>query len=216
MLEKHLQNLYNNYLYASRTTRGKAFSPRKDFQKFDPKQAYYLKRICNLLDKYEHIKAEDYFAAPYLVYPDQDHFGLDFFAGMPAVKAFTILMKQKRELPPDSDYQIEKIAESLKFIAHFCMKKRIPLSEYTSYQTGITYDWMKHVKKHQVSLYTLMEFSDVYDKIGSIEGDERELFLGDSGKYYLGYKAKYLKSVKARHLVSEGVKKIKNVIESSR
>ena len=57
-----------------------------------------------------------------------------------------------------------------------------------------------------------MEFPEVFDKIASVPGDERELFLGDSGKYFLGYKSKYLKSVTARHLVCEGMKRIKIII----
>lgn len=210
-MDKYLQILYNTYLYTSRVSRDKPFSPRKDFTKFDPQDEVLLKRINNLLTKYPHIKAIDYFKAPYQLYPDQDYFDLQYFSSMKGVAAYSLYQKSLRELPPDSDYQLEQIKNSLHFIAKYCIEHKIPVSQYTSAKTGITYDWMKHLKSYQISIYSLMEFSDVYDKIMHIPEDERELFLGELGKYYLGYKTKYVKSEIAKQLVTEGIKRISKI-----
>ena len=215
MITKFEQRLYNTYLYVSRTTRGKPFSARKDFSDFDSKKEYHIRRISNLLVRYPHIDPDMYFKAAYEVYPDEDHFDISYFSGMGAINAYTLYMKKLRELPPDDDYQIEKIKLSLKYIAKFCFENEIGLQEYVTHQTGVTYDWMKQLKRHQISVYALMEFPAVYDIIMSVPEDERELLLGDYGKYYLGYKTKYLKSTKAQHLVKEAIKKIDKIIGTS-
>jgi len=216
MITKFEQYLYNTYLYVSRTERGKPFSPRKDFSDMDPKKENHLRRIANLLTRYPHIDPKIYFKAAYEIYADQEFFELSYFSGMGAVNAYTLFMKKMRELPPDDDHQIERLKESLKFIAKFCYDNKITLKEYITFQTGVTYDWMKHLKRHQISVYALMEFPQVYDTIVSVPEDERELLLGDCGKYFLGYKSKYLKSKKAQHLVSEAIKKIDKIIGTSR
>lgn len=216
MLEKHLQRIYNAHLRASRVHRDKPFSPRKDFKDFDAGKTVHLKRIHNLLSRYDHISMDQYFAAPYKLYPETEYFDLQFFAGMGAVKSFTLYMKALQELPPDSDYQMEQIKNSLRFIAKFCVDNKIELSAYPEHKTGITYDWMKHIKTRKISLYVMMGFDGVYDKIAGIPEDERELLLGDIGKYFLGYKTKYLQSVRAKHLIDEGLKRIEKLVSTSR
>jgi len=215
MLTKFEQELYNTYLYVSRTSRGKPFKRRKDFSNFDEKQEMHLHRLSNFCRRYPHIKIDDYFKAAYEIYPDTELFDLSFFSRMSAVNTYTLYIKKQRQLPPDDDYQIERLKESLKFIAKFCSDNKINLEDYVNYKTGITYDWMKHLKRHQISVYVLMEFPEIYDIIMSVPEDERELFLGECGKYFLGYKTKYLKSVRAQHLVEEAVKRISKIVSTS-
>jgi hypothetical protein len=211
---KYEQNLYNTHLHVSRVSRNKPFTARKDFSKLGAEKAAALKRIGNMLLKYPHITPELYFKAPYELYPDEEHFELKYYAGMGAIKTYTQYMKRMRELPPDHEYQMEEIKKSLKFIAKFCSEKQISLSNYITYQTGVTFDWMKHVKQHQVTIYALMEFPEMFDKIMSVPEEEREMFLGDTGKYFLGYKTKYNKSSDARHLVSEAIKRIDKLLSA--
>ena len=207
------KQIYNTYLAVSRTARGEPFKPRKDFEDFDADKLYNVKRIASLLQRYPHIKPEDYFRAPYDLYSDQQ-FDLSYFANMTGVAAYTQFRKKIDTLPPDHEKQLEFIADSLKFIAKFCCEKKIKLEDYTGYQSGITFDWMKHLKRHEISVYVLMEFQDIYDKILSIPEDEKEILLGDIGKYYLGYKTRYLSSEQAKTLVQEGLKKVKSIIEN--
>lgn len=208
------KSLYNVYLKVSRSIKGKPYSYRKDFNDFEDRNAILIHRIQTMLYKYPHIDPEDYFKAPYIIYPDQDHFSLDYYVGMGAINAFTLYMKKIQELPPDDNIQLEQIKKSLKFIGKYCIEHKIPLDLYAEYKTGVTYDWMKHLKAYKVSVYALMEFDNILKAISDTPEDERELFLGDAGKYFLGYKAKYIQSCFAKHLVREGIEKIKKVLNS--
>jgi hypothetical protein len=180
----------------------------------DTSMILHLKRISNLFLKYPHITPDNYFLAPYKVYPNAEHFTLDYYAGMGAVAAYSMYMKHIQELPPDSNEQLEFIRKSLKHLGTFCIKNNIDIDAYPRHKTGLTYDWMKQVKKHEISIYVLMEFPEINNIIMEVPDDERELFLGDLGKYYLGYKSKYMQSTIAKQLVKEGIKKIKQVINS--
>lgn len=194
--------------------KNKPFSYRKDFSDLDDSSSLYLKRISTLLGKYPHITADEYFAAPYKVYPHVEYFALEYFAGAKAIAAYSLYMKQLQEMPPDSAEQLDFIKRSLKYIGSFCVKNKIKLEEYQTSKTGVTYDWMKHVKKHEISVYVLMEFPKIGSIIKEAATDEKELFLGDVGTHFWGYKTKYTQSHLAKQLVSEGIKKIKNIVNN--
>ncbi len=211
------KDIYNTYLRVSRTTQDKPFRYRKDFSDFPAEDLYHLKRICVFLNKFPQIRTEYYFKAPFMLYRDQTYFGLDYFSGMAAIKCYSTFMKELREKDPDCEEQLTMIADSLKFIARFCSEKNIPLNKYCVNTTGSTYDWMKHVKNNYVSLYSLMEFKNIFELIMEVAEDERLLFLGDEDikdKFH-AYKDRYLKSEKAKLLVKQGLTKIDQVIENS-
>jgi hypothetical protein len=210
------KNLYNTYLRISRTSQNKPFSYRKDFSEMDDSSLLFLNRINNLLFKYPHISPEDYFLAPFKVYPNAEHFTLEYFAGMGGVNAYSLYMKQLQEMPPDSDEQLKFIRNSLRVIGSFCIKNGITLKEYPTHKTGITYDWMKQIKKHEISIYVLMEFQEISNIIKEVAEDEKELFLGEVGTYYWGYKSKYMQSEFAKQLVKEGISKINKIVNEKK
>ncbi len=208
------KNIYNTYLRISRTARNKPFSYRKNFDNLEDSICVSLHRINILLQKYPHIDPEDYFLAPYKVYPNEEYFEIEYFAGMGAINAYSIYMKQLQELPPDREEQLQFIKKSLRFLGMFCIKNKINISDYPTFKSGITYDWMKHVKMHQVSIYSLMDFPGISDIIQKSEQDEKNLFLGDISEYFWGYKSKYIQSKIAKKLVRKGIEKIENIINN--
>ena len=214
MLTSLEKNIYNTYLRVSRTAKNQPFSYRKDFTDFDDSKTLWVKRIGNLLFKYPHIEAEEYFRAPFKVYPNAEHFTLEYFAGMGAVSAYSLYMKQIQEMPPDSEEQLKFIQKSLKYIGTYCIRNKINVNQYATAKTGVTFDWMKHVKKHEVSVYALMEFPEISKTISEAAEDEKELFLGDVGLYFWGYKTKYIQSEIAKQLVKEGISAINKVVKS--
>jgi hypothetical protein len=86
------------------------------------------------------------------------------------------------------------------------------LEQYPTHKSGITLDWMKQIKKHEISIYVLMEFQEISNLIREVADDEKELFLGDVGTYFWGYKSKYNQSEFAKKLVKEGLAKINKII----
>ena len=209
------KNLYNTFLYISRTIKNKPFTSRKNFDEISDKDKICLKRISILLNKYPHIDSKFYFKAPYEIYKDEEYFDLEFYSNMSGVKAYTLCMKQLQEKDPDSDEQIEFIIKSLKFIGAFCLRNNISLNDYITHKTGVTYDWMKHIKQHIISVYSLMEFSGVFDVISKTPKEEQVLFLGDVSDYFYSYKEKYLKSTKAKYLIEQSIQKINTIINKS-
>lgn len=212
-MTKFQKELYNTWLYETRKAQNKPFNARKDFSSLSKKDIIALNRIATMLKKYPHIKPEQYFKAPYAM-NEKDYYELSFFGTMKGIRALTLYLKHLQELPPDTDHHLQSIADSLKFIAKFCHYNKIKLEEYPTHKTSVTYSWMKHVKNRDVSIFTLMEFSEIYDIIISTPEDERELLLGDAGKYFLGYKTKYLKSDTARTLVKRGLDRIRKLQSS--
>lgn len=198
----------------SRTAKNKPFSYRKDFSDMDDSALLFLKRISNLLFKYPHINPDDYFLSPYKVYPNAEHFTLEYYAGMGGVNAYSLYMKQIQEMSPDSDEQLEFIKRSLKYIGSFCIKHNITLKQYPTFKIGLTYEWMKQVKKHEISIYVLMEFSEISNIIQEVGEDEKELFLGEMGNYFWGYKSKYIQSKLAKELVKLGISKISEIVNN--
>ena len=73
---------------------------------------------------------------------------------------------------------------------------------------------MKHVKKHEISIYSLMDFPEISNIISNTPEDERELFLGEMSRYFWGYKTKYIQSKLAKEFVEQGLKKVEKVIKS--
>ena len=64
------KNVYNTYLRVSRTRSGKQFKYRKNFDNFEDNKSYVpVKKIAKLLANHTHININDYFNAPYEVYP---------------------------------------------------------------------------------------------------------------------------------------------------
>lgn len=210
-LTKFQEQIYNTWLYETRQRQNKPFTARKTFKDITLKDRLALRRIETMLRKHQHIKLEQYFKAPFEIYPEQEYFDLSYFASMKGIRSLTIYLKKLQEQPVDEEYHLQQIASSLKFIAKFCHDNKITLDEYIDLKEGITYSWCKHVKTRKITIYILMEFSGIYNKIIEMPDDEREILLGDQGKYFLGYKDRYLKSQTAKILVKRGLERIKEM-----
>ena len=78
-----------------------------------------------------------------------------------AINAYTTYMRQLQEESPDSEYHIEFIKNSLRFIGMFCIKNKIPIEKYPTFSSGVTHSWMKHVKEHNISIYVMFDSIDI-------------------------------------------------------
>ncbi len=214
MTEKE-KRLYNSYLIASKVIRKKPFTLRKNFSGFEDSDNYfYLKKISNFLDKYPQIKQDLYFQAPYALYKDTDFFPLQFFASQKAIKTYTLYLQEIREQSPDSDAQMQLIKDSLRFIANFCLKNKIPIEKYITYKPGITYAWTVHLREHKITIYSLFEFPELYEILKSIPLDEKSLLLDDIDDHIHAYKNRYNNSTNAKNLVQTGIKKLSFLLKN--
>lgn len=211
-VSENQKRLYNKWLYHSRTMRDKPFKPRKQFDDISTLNIVSLQRLERMFARNPQIDEDEYFKAPFILYQEEDHFSLDFFAKMKCIGVFKTYKKKMMELPPDSDYQVQQITDSLKFIAKFCFMNKIRLDEYIHHQTGVCYSWARHIKERKISPYILMEFTEIYSIIENMPEDERNLLLGEVGSRFLVYRNRYLQSDKVKYLVQKGIERIKEGI----
>jgi hypothetical protein len=205
--EKHI---YNTHLRISRTKKGLPFKYRKDFSYLNDIYINSLKKISIFLAKFQHIKLEDFINAPYEIYSDQDHFDLDYYTTLKATKAYTLLMKKRETLDPDSEEQLQNIIESLKFISSFCAEQKINLSNYIEHQTGNSASYILHLKEHRVNVYSLFGFQAFERNIRSLDSELLKFVLGDDFLNNLSkFRLKFFASKKAKILVELGIQKIK-------
>ena len=163
------QYIYNTHLRISRSKKGLPFKYRKDFSYLNDIYVNSLKKIAIFLGKFPHIKLENFIKAPYDVYPDQDHFELDYYTTLKATKAYTIFMKKQETLDPDNEDQLKNIVDSLKYISTFCKEQGIDISEYIEHRTENSSSYILHLKEHRVNVYSLFGFQNFERSIRALD-----------------------------------------------
>jgi hypothetical protein len=207
------KRIYNKHLAVSRSLRNKPFKLKNDFTNFEEDSRYVsVRRISTLISKYPDIDLDLYFMSPYKLYKDVEYFDLNYFASPRAIKSYTIY---KQEIAfKDPDTQWEDVKKSLRFIGLFCIKNKIDLTEYPTYRrSGIEPEWVYQIKKSEINIYSLMEFSGIYDLIDKMPVDTKELFLGNYGMRFADYWANYQRSSKLRYLLSDAFIALKIFID---
>ena len=207
-LTKHEENIYNCFLKAYR--KGQTFQPRKDFSRITPTILLSLKKLNAFFAKFKHISPDDFFAAPNVLHPDEPCPHIDFFITRTAIRAYSLSIKKREDESPEK--QSEKIKESIRFIAMFCLKNRILLDEYLKFKVANMPVWMQHYREHTVNPYSLMEIGSI-DTFKNLAEDEKALWAGDFFEKIDCYKTRYHNSPKTKFLVREATKKIKDFLK---
>ena len=216
MVSESEKGLYNKYLAISRSSRNQPFQLRKDFDGFENTVDYaYLRKVANILGQFPQIKPDIFFKAPYSLYPDEQWFDLKFFTTQKAIKAYTVYFKKLQEESPDSEENITFIKDSLRYMGMYCVKNNIPISQYITHANGLTKAWMQHVRKHDVSLYCMMEFSNLESVIAETPSDEVDMLLDNIKDRITLYRNRYKTSKAARKLVQEGLMRVSTLVDKS-
>jgi len=205
------KQIYNNFLKISKIANKQPFRFRKNFDKFDENKFILVKKLKLFFTKFNYINQEDYFRAPYEIYPDESYFPLDYYTSLKATKAYTLYMKKRESLDPDSDEQLLNIKNSLKYIYNFCKQHNISPSNYISHKTNNEYSFILHLKEHKVNLFALLGFNDFEKNIKLRDPQVIKFILGeDTYNNISTFKTKLFNSKKAINLVTLGLKKIIN------
>lgn len=155
MLSLQEKQVYNNHLAVSRKMAGKPFKLRKNFDKVDEETVFLLKKLSKWFDLYPHVKQEDFFKAPFKIYPDETSFFLSYFITKKALTAYTLYMKEQDLEDPDTFDSLRRLQQSLIFVYKYCSENKIPLSEYETFTIGVIPEYITHLKKHYINFYTL-------------------------------------------------------------
>jgi hypothetical protein len=203
-LNKTEQAIYNCYLKHSRN--GLPYQPRKDFSDISSENVVLIKRMYNFFRKFSHIKWDDFFGAPRGLHPDEKCPPLKFFTTRAAIRAYSLYQQQLEDQSPEK--QFDKIKESLRFIAMFCIKNRIHLDQYLSFKIGRMPIWTQHYREHLINPYSIMELNGSTNILNMSE-DEQAIWAPNLSNTINAIRTRYHNSPKAKSLIREATKKIK-------
>lgn len=204
--EKHI---YNSYLKVTRSNSELPYKLRKNFEKVDDKLYVALKKLSSFFKRYPHIKIEDFFRAPYSLYPDEKYFPIEYFYSLKAIKSYTLFNKQQTNLDPDSDEQLNSIKNSLIFIKSFCRDNNLNVENYIFHKTKNEYSFILHLKEHNVNVYTLLGFNNFEKILRGCNPDITKFIIGeDIYNNIQVFRTRLYNSKKASKVVEYGLKKI--------
>ena len=166
------QQIYNSYLRHLRS--GKAWKPRKDFSDISEEISLVLFKLNNFFQKFKHIEVDKFFEAPQILHPEENYPPLKFFISRKAIKYYKLVCQIKENESPDK--QLPSIKEGLKFIAKFCLEKKINWSDYLIYKEDYMPLWIQHYKEQKINIYSLVA-CDNHQYITSIPQEDMDIWL---------------------------------------
>lgn len=201
------KTIYNLYLKAYRKNNNKPFRAKKDFSDIskDQKKFQSLVKIENIFKKYPAFFSENYFDAPYKIYDDPKKFyPLSFYSSQKGITSCVSYLNWLRDSDPET--QFEHFKNSYKFVANFCIEKRINLHEYVHHCSVSQNDCLLHLKQHKISWYLVFNIPGFYALLYNLPKDEFQLYYGDKidlqsiySRYNLSTKTvKYMNALKEK------------------
>ena len=215
MITEREKDIYNSYLYATRSAQGKPTRFRKDFSKLKDEDFVALKKLSAFFVKHNHINYRDWFAAPFSVYSKDEWFDLRFFNSRKALKCYSIYMKEKEVSNPDTDDNIEAVKDGFRFIAKYCIRNSITIDEYRTHFTNNMPTCLLHLQEHRLNFYTLHAL-EVESTIKSIEKDILEFIVKDFMTIFSRTRTKYFSSKILKSKAKETRQKVKEIIEKKK
>lgn len=150
------KEIYNTHLVVSRKIKDQPFRIRKNFDDITPDVEMNIQKLERLFTNHPNLNQEDFFEAPYKVFPDEDtYYSLEFYTKPRAIRAYTRYMKQLELQDPDSPDSLRRLANSLKFVARYCIENGLKLSDYELNTTGTVPCFVEHLKNHKINYFTL-------------------------------------------------------------
>jgi len=151
--------IYNKHLAETRSNQGKPFKLRQNFDKVDESTKLYLTKLANFFNKHKNININKFFKAPFAIYKDKPHLGLDFYLSMKAVKLYREYINSINRQSPDSDDAKKSFKLSMEFVIKFCKEKKIKFSDYVDYREENSMNsFFEHLKHGKITLLFLFMY----------------------------------------------------------
>jgi hypothetical protein len=216
MISDFEKNIYNSFLKNSRASSNKPYTYRKDFSNLDEKIFICLKKLSSFFNRNKSVKLDDFFRAPYTIYPDNGYVDLSFYTTLKAAKAYTIFQKQREKLEPDDVDQLTSTKDSFKFIAEYCKQNSISIDNYISFKDENIFAFLVHLKERKINIYSLLTFDNFERNFKASDNEVIRFMLGDDFVSNLNtFKVKYFNSKKCRFFAETCKEKIKKSLNSS-
>jgi hypothetical protein len=215
-LNTYEEHIYNTFLRTTRTRSNQPFKYRKDFTTLPDKTKSAVKKIAYFLQKFEHIKIDDFFIAPYKVYADETYFELEYYTSLKATKAYTLYQKKKIYSDPDSEEQLANIKDALQFISTFCKDNNLQLENYLLHKEDVIPSFLIHLKEHKVNIFVLLGFTNFTKELSQVSADMIRFIIDEEMYNKIDvFRTKLFASEKAKHLVAKGLQKIQTILKEN-
>jgi len=173
--------IYNKHLAETRSNQGKPFKLRQNFDKVDESTKLYLTKLANFFNKHKNININKFFKAPFAIYKDKPHLGLDFYLSMKAVKLYREYINSINRQSPDSDDAKKSFKLSMEFVIKFCKEKKIKFSDYVDYREENSMNsFFEHLKHGKITLLFLFMYPSFESQLKSVDVEIRQHILGDT------------------------------------
>lgn len=209
------KNIYNQYLAVSRSSQGKPFKLRKNFDKFDESKLLCLQKLSLFFKKFKHVNMTDFFSAPWKIYTDKPDIDLSFYITQRALKVYTLYIQRKATIKPDAEEQLYDMKKSLQYILSFCNNNNIEIDQYIHHKTNSLYTFVEHLRKHKVNIYVLFGFDSFEQNISNSDWEQIKFSLGEMVDHLDKFRTNYLTSARAKNFVQLGINKIKTIQNKS-
>lgn len=204
--------IYNKYLKVVRSSLGKPYKFRKKFSNLSEENHNKLKKLEKFFKKFSNIDIEIFFSAPFNIYDDKSHLKLEYFLKRQSLKDYQIYKRKLIFDTPDSDFNIRKIIQSLKFIKEFLIDNNISTKDYLEQNTNnYLPDFILHLKDDKISFYVLFGFEDFEEQFAKVSKEDKVLLFSETYLNWIQLRNKFYKSKKAKRIIREGLKKIDNI-----
>ena len=200
------KNIYNLFLATNKRINNKPFKFRKNFDNFEDEKYIYINRLSSFFKKFNHIKIEDFFEAPYFVYGEK-YFDLKFYCTQKAIKTYSLYHDRFLLNNPDSEQTIDKVKNSLQFIQNYCKDNNLELKNYITFKEQTYNIFLKHLKERQINFYVLFCFP-FEEELKGIDSETRSIFNENLNNVnYL--RTKLYTSVKCKIIINHIKNKLK-------
>lgn len=199
------KDIYNKYLRISRTRQNKPYKLRLNFEGFENEENFiYVKKLAIFFEKYSHIKIEEFFDAPYVVYPqDTKTYDLKFYCGYNATKVYSLYHKKLLSLDPDNELVLNKTKEGIQFIISFCKEQNIKINQYFTHKTDKLNTFWLHLKNNNINVYCLFLTENLYSIYNSSDKEVINMMLDNMMNNINMYRSVYYNSKSTKKLITE-------------
>lgn len=195
-----LLDIYNSFIRAYRTANSAPYRARKNYDTLPQEVKTKVERIKLFFDSYE-IDINDFFEAPYFLYPDTKYFPFDYYLTRKAVKSYSDFEKQILMMGPDHIRNLVKIKNSASYIKRFLKNEGLSFSQYFEDRKDKIPSFITQLKNRKVSIYFLLGLDGFQKAFFSFDSNLLKFIIPDIYENYELYNKKFSTSKTARILV---------------
>lgn len=199
-MNKDLLEIYNSFVHSYRTFNNAPFRARKNYETLPQEIKNNVERIKIFFDSY-HLDKNDFFDAPYFLFPDTKYFSFDYYLSRKAIKSYMDFQKELLMRGPDEPRNLVKIKNSVQFLKGFLKNENLIFDEYLNHKKENIPSFITHLKERTVNLYFLLGLENFSNAFYSFNSNLLKFILPDIYENFEYYQKNFNTSKNGRLFV---------------